>query len=170
MIGERMQKALNEQLNNELYAGYLYFSMSSHFAAEGLSGISNWLRMQALEEASHAMKFHDHIIERGGRVSLMEVKKPKTTWKNPLEAFEDAYEHECKVTKMIDDLAALSEAEGDKPANNMLMWFVDEQVEEEKSALDIVKKLKMLGDHPGALYMLDSELGKRRANTEEKDE
>ena len=107
------------------------------------------------------MKFYHYLNERGGRVKLMPIDGPKQEWKSPIEAFQDAYEHEQKVTAMINNMVEIAWAEKDHATYNMLQWFVDEQVEEESSALEIVEKLKMIGDAPGAMYMLDKEMGTR---------
>jgi len=161
MLIEKMAKALNGQLNAELYAAYLYLSMAAYFTTKNLNGFANWLRVQAQEELMHAMKIYDYINERDGEVVLTQVGAPKTKWNSPLEAFEDAYNHECKVTGMINELVNLAISEKDHAANSFLQWFVIEQVEEESSALAIVDKLKLVGDDGAALFMIDGELGQR---------
>jgi ferritin len=161
MIKERIEEVINQQINAELYSGYLYLSMAAYFESTNLNGFANWMHVQNLEEQSHAMKFYHYLNERGGRVKLMPIEGPKMEWKSPMEAFQDAYEHEQKVTGMINNLVEIAWAEKDHATYNMLQWFVDEQVEEEASALEIVEKLKMIGDAPGAMYMLDKEMGAR---------
>ncbi|OHB86053.1 MAG: ferritin [Planctomycetes bacterium RBG_16_64_12] len=161
MLNEKIQDAFNKQLNAELYSSYLYLSMSAHFEAENLAGMANWMRIQAQEELTHVMKFFDFINERDGRVTLTEVAAPQTQWKSPLDAFEGAYEHECKVTGLINELADLAIKQKDHAANAFLQWFITEQVEEESAALMIVDKLKLAGDNGVALFMLDGELGQR---------
>ena len=161
MIKEKIEKVINQQINAELYSGYLYLSMASYFESKNLNGFANWMHVQNLEEQSHAMKFYHYINERGGRVKLMPIDGPKLEWKSPIEAFEDAYKHEQKVTAMINNMVEIAWAEKDHATYNMLQWFVDEQVEEEASALEIVEKLKMIGDAPGVMYMLDKEMSAR---------
>ncbi|MFW6040284.1 MAG: ferritin [Thermoplasmatota archaeon] len=161
MLKENIEEAINEQINAELYSAYLYLAMAADFAEKGLDGFKHWMRLQADEEVEHAMRFFDYLNSRGGRVKLSAVDKPKNEWESSIEAFEDAYEHEQKVTRMINDLADLAEKEKDRATLNMLQWFIDEQVEEEESAEEIVTKLRMIGDNVSGLMMLDSKLGER---------
>jgi len=162
MIKEKMQEALNEQINAELYSSYLYLSMSAYFESINLSGAKQWMHAQAMEEMIHVMKFYNFINERSGRVILKSIKSPPTEWDSPLVAFEAAYQHEQKVTGLINDLVDLAVAENDHATNIFLQWFVTEQVEEEMSADEVVQKLKMIGDAPGQLFMIDRELGQRQ--------
>lgn len=164
MIGKKMEAAINKQINAELYSSFLYLSMSAHFESLNFRGFAGWLKIQAQEENSHAMRFYDHLIERGGKVKLEAIEAPKSEWKNPLEVFTDAYEHELKVTAMIYKLVEIARDEKDYAAESMLKWFVDEQVEEEANTSEIVGILKMIGDSKGSLYQLDHQLGKRKAD------
>jgi ferritin len=161
MLNTNIQDALNSQINAELYSSYLYLSMSAYFDSQNLTGMANWMRIQAQEELTHAMKFFDFVNERDGRVVLTQVGAPKTEWTSPLDLFEDVLAHEKKVTGLINELVDLSLTEKDHAANIFLQWFVTEQVEEEANASTIVDKLKLIGDTPVALYMLDGELGQR---------
>ena len=161
MIGEKIETAFNEQINWELYSAYLYLSMSAYFLSINLNGFANWMRIQALEEVTHAMKFFDFINERSGRVTLLETKAPPKEWESPLAAFEDAYEHECFVSSRINDLVNLSLDQKDHASNNFLQWFVSEQVEEEASVDEMAQKLKIIGGDGGGLFMLDQELAQR---------
>ena len=161
MLKAKIEKAINKQINAELWSGYLYLSMSSYFESIGLSGFANWMWIQAREEATHAMRLYKHVIERGGRVILSEIEKVPTQWKSPLDAFEETYNHEQKVTGLINDLVDLAIKEKDHATVNMLQWFIDEQVEEEGSADEIVQKLKLIGKNTSGLFMLDQELGQR---------
>jgi ferritin len=136
--------------------------MSAHFESINLGGFANWMRVQAQEELGHAMKFYHHVIERRGRVTVTAIAAPSISWKSPLNAFEDAFKHEQKVTGMINDLANMAVGEKDHATANMLQWFIDEQVEEESSTDAIVQKLKMIGTNTGGLYMLDRELAQRK--------
>jgi ferritin len=161
MIGKKIQDALNQQINAELYSSYLYLSMAAHFESENLSGFAQWMRAQSAEETGHAMKFFDFVIERGGDVSLAAIDGPPTEWASPLAVFEETLKHEQKVTGLINDLVDLARSEKDHAAEIFLQWFVTEQVEEESSVEDALHKLRLAGDAPNLLFMLDRELGGR---------
>ena len=161
MIGKKIESALNNQINAELYSAYLYLSMNSYFLSINLTGFANWMRIQALEEMTHADKFYSYVNERGGRVTLMPIDGPPGEWSSPLAAFEDVYRHEQKVTAMIHSLVDLAIEEKDYATSSMLNWFVDEQVEEEANAQGIVAQLKLIGENTGGLFMLDREMGTR---------
>lgn len=161
MISKTMQDALNTQIQAELYSAYIYLSMSAYFESVNLPGAAQWMMLQNQEEVEHAMKIFGFVNDRGGRVTLQAIDQPPVEFESALQIFQTALGHEQKVTGMINDLYALAVAEKDYPAQIMLQWFVEEQVEEEKSATEIVEKLKMIGDQPGLLLMLDSELGAR---------
>ncbi len=162
MIKKKIENELNKQTNAELYSAYLYLSMSAFFESISLRGFANWMRVRAQEEMVHAMKLYDYIHERGGRVTLTSIDAPPTKWESPLAVFEHVYQHERKVTDLINSLVDVATAENDHATNNYLQWFVSEQVEEEASADEIVQKLKLLGDaRGGGLFMLDKELGQR---------
>lgn len=161
MLNEKMQDAINKQINAELFSSYLYLSMNAWFESMNLKGFSNWMKVQAQEEADHAMRFYDYVINRGGRVKLSKVDGPPMEWKSPLDAFEAVYKHEQKVTGMINDLVNLSIEEKDHASNTMLQWFVNEQVEEEANASDIIGKLKLIGKEGSGIFMLDRELATR---------
>lgn len=161
MLSKKLQDALNEQIKNELYSGYLYLAMSAYFEANNLPGFARWMRVQAGEEQAHALRFFDFIVERGGRVVLQAIDQPPVEFSSPLAVFEATLEHEKKVTGLINQLYELAVAERDYPAQVMLQWFINEQVEEEKNAAQIVETLKMIGEKGQALIMLDRELGQR---------
>ena len=156
-----MLDELNRQVNAELYSSYLYLSMAAYFESINLKGFANWMKIQAQEEVTHAMKFFDYINERGGRVTLDTIKKPPAEWKSPLDVFENTYKHEVNVTKMINSLVDLAIKEKDHATYNMLQWFVAEQVEEEASADAIRQQLKFIGKDGRGLLMLDRELSRR---------
>jgi len=162
MIKKNVEKAINKQINAELWSAYLYLSMSTYFDSISLGGFSNWMKMQAQEEVNHAMRFYNHVVERGGRVKLDAIDEVPTEWESPLHVFEETYKHEQKVTGLIEDLVDLAEEEKDRATLNMLQWFIDEQVEEEDSADEMVQKLKLIGDSGNGLFMLDRELGQRQ--------
>ena len=161
MLSEKILKALNDQINAEMYSHYIYLAMAAYFEEESLKGFGGWMRKQAGEEITHAMKIYDHVIERGGRVTLQKIDQPPVKWDSPLAAFENAYKHECEISKKIHNIATMAMAENDHPTNVFLHWFVDEQVEEEAQALDVVNQLKMVGSSMGGLLVLDHHLGKR---------
>lgn len=163
MIAKKMQDALNEQINAELYSAYIYLSMVTYFESINLPGFAQWMKIQAQEETSHAMKIFDFIHERLGRVTLKAIEGPPTEWDSPLAAFEAALKHEQKVTGLINDLVNLAIEQKDHAAKGFLQWFVDEQVEEESSADAIVQKLKMIGDSPQGLLILDGKMAQRTA-------
>jgi len=161
MLSKKMERALNKQIVAELYSAYLYLSMSAYFHSINFGGFANWMRVQAMEESTHAMKIFDYVNERGGRVLVDAIDKPPTKWASPLAAFEAVYKHEQKVTGMINDLVDLAVKERDHATQNFLQWFVSEQVEEEASADEVVQKLKMVGREGGGLFMIDREMGQR---------
>jgi ferritin len=161
MLSEKMQAALNQQINAELHSAYIYASMSAYFSDKNLNGFANWMRIQAQEEMVHAMKFYDFIIERRGRVLLAPIEAVPTDWPSAVAVFENALAHEQKITGMINDLVNLSIKEKDHAADSFLKWFVDEQVEEESNADAIVQQLKLMGDSGAALFMFDRELATR---------
>lgn len=165
MIKDKIQQAFNKHLNAESYSAHLYQSMSAYFQTVNLKGMANWMRLQADEETTHEMKFFDYILARGGKVELGQIDAPPTEWESPLAAFEDAYEHEKLITAKINDLVDLCLSESDHASNAFLQWFVTEQVEEEESVSEIVDQLKLVGDAPGGLFMLDKELGQRKPST-----
>jgi ferritin len=161
MISKKMEKALNEQINAEMYSAYLYLSMESYFRSLDLSGFANWMRIQVQEELMHAMKIYAFVDARGGRITLKSIAAPPTEWDSPLAVFEATYKHEQKVTGLINELVSLAIKEKDHATNTFLQWFVNEQVEEESSADKIIQQMKMMGNAPGGMFMLDRELGQR---------
>ncbi|MCM8830865.1 MAG: ferritin [Candidatus Omnitrophica bacterium] len=161
-IQDKMTKALNKQINAEFYSSYLYLAMAAYFKKNNLSGFSHWMRMQANEEQTHAMKLFDYVLERQGEVRLEDIKAVDATWKTPLEVFEVVYKHELKVTNLINDLFKLARQENDIATESMLKWFIDEQVEEEANAKGILDKLRLIKDSINGLFMLDHELGERK--------
>ena len=161
MIDGKMQEALNRHANAEFYSSYLYLSMSAYFRSINLPGFAHWMRVQAREELAHALKFYDHVIERGGRANLQLVEAPPAQWDSPLAVFEDACRHEQKVTGLISQLVDEAVQTRDHATSNFLQWFVSEQVEEEASADAIVQRLELVGNAPGGLLIVDNELAQR---------
>ena len=163
MISKSMQDAINEQINKELFSSYLYLSMAAYFASKNLSGFSKWMHVQAGEEREHAMKLYKHLEDRGGRVLLKAIAAPKTEWASNLEVFREAATHEAMITTSINGLYETAQQEKDYPAQVLLQWFINEQVEEEKNAAEIVADLELIEDRGTAVLMLDKQLGKRSA-------
>ncbi len=161
MLSKTLQETINEQIKNELYSAYLYLSMSAYCESINLPGFAHWMRLQSQEEVSHAMKFFDYLNERGSRVVLRAVDEPPSEFKSPLDVFQQTLEHEQRVTGMINGIYELAVKENDYPTQVELQWFITEQVEEEKSASEILEQLKMIGEHSASLLMLDRQLGAR---------
>ena len=161
MIPETVQDALNDQINAEIDSAYLYLSMAAYFESLNLPGFANWMKVQAQEEMTHAMKFYDFINSRGGRVALKPIAGPPSEWASPLAAFEAAYEHECHVTTLINKRVDVAAGESDHASGILLQWFVTEQVEEEANTDAVVQQLKLVGDNGQALLMIDRELAQR---------
>ncbi len=161
MISKRLEEAINAQINAELWSAYLYLSMSAYCQDKGYTGIANWFAIQFKEEQDHAQIFYNYLVSRGGRVLLQPIAAVETEWASPLAAFEATYEHEQKVTSLINNLMHIAVEEKDFASQSRLQWFIDEQVEEEESALDIINKLRMLDGNSYGMYMLDQELGAR---------
>ena len=161
MIAERLNTAINDQIKNELESYYIYLSMAAYFHAMSLDGMGHWMRCQAHEETIHAMKFFEHLIDRDGKVVLQDLKQLKTEWGSPLEAFQDAFEHEKFISGKINDLITVAREEKEYASEPLLAWFSDEQIEEEASTGKIVDELEMIGEDKSALLMLDRELGAR---------
>lgn len=161
MIQEKMRDELNLQVKYELESAYLYLAMAAWAKAQGLDGMSQWMKVQTQEELVHAMKFFDHLLERGSRVRLLPLEIKKTEWKSAQEAFADAYEHEQFITGRIHHLAKLSDELGDYTSQPLLHWFINEQIEEEASTQKVAEDLKKAGGNDAAGLMIDRELGTR---------
>jgi len=161
MLSPKIEAALNEQLNAELQSAYLYLAMTAWFDNQGLSGFAGWMKAQFKEELEHAFRFYRYINDRGGKVSLGAITAPPDSWESPLAAFKAAYEHEVSISQRINRLVDLAAGENDHATGAFLQWFVTEQVEEEASVDAVVQKLKLIGDRPHALFMIDRELGRR---------
>lgn len=161
MLKEKMEAALNGQINAELYSSYLYMSMATWFDQKQLPGMAHWMRVQAQEEMTHALKFYNYLNERGGRVLLTAIEGPPTDWDSPLAVFQAVAAHEAKVTGLINGLMDLAQELKDHASASLLHWFIDEQVEEESSADEVVGKLKLTQNEASGLFMMDNELGAR---------
>jgi ferritin len=161
MLSDKLQKALNEQINNELFAAYQYLAMAEYFSAMNLDGFAHWMRLQREEEIGHAMKIFDFVIDRDARVKLSAIAAPPAKFASPLDVLKKALEHERSVTEKINELYAAAKKENDYPTEALMQWFVLEQVEEEASALKVVERLEMAGEDKAALLMIDREMGQR---------
>lgn len=164
MFTQKMEKSLNEQVNAEMYSAYFYLSMAAYLEQINLKGFANWMHVQFEEEWAHAMRIYKFILERGGKIELLPIEKPKSEWKDVIEIFEDTLRHEKHVTSRIHNLLAMAIEEKDYATQNMLQWFVAEQVEEEASATEILEKLKLFDGKGPALFMMDAEMAKRQFN------
>ena len=165
MIKKRVENALSDQMNKEFYSYYLYLSMAAHFDSSNLKGFGHWMKVQAKEEAGHAMKLYEYLVSREGKVILQSIDAPPSDWKGHKDVFEDAYRHEQKVTGLIMKLVELAKSEKDHPTEIFLQWFVNEQVEEEATAHAVLQKLQLIGSEGSALFVLDGELGKRSSSS-----
>lgn len=161
MVSKELETAINKQINAEFWSGYLYLSMSVHFANKGLPGFANWFKVQFKEEQDHAHKLMDYLVSKGNRVELQPIEKVDTSWDSLLHAFAVTLEHERIVTSMINNLVAMARHENDYATENMLQWFVSEQVEEEETAQGMIDALKLIGDNGFGVYTMDKELSKR---------
>lgn len=165
MISKKLAKAINEQINAEMWSAYLYLSMSQDVYAKGYKGIANWFKVQFLEEQAHAAIMINYLHSQDERVILAPIAKVQTEWKTVLATFEDTLKHEQKVTAMINNLCDIADDDKDRAAQNFLAWFIDEQVEEEENARDLARKCKMAEGHLGGMIMLDNELAAREYHT-----
>jgi len=162
MISKKLSDAINYQINREIYSAYLYYSMASYFDATGLIGCAAWMKSQFQEEMLHAAKMYDYLYERGSRVVMLPIEAPRTLWISPLEAFEQTLAHEKAVTELINNLVSLAKSEGDAEAEKFLAWYVKEQVEEEETAEDKVKRFNEAASDKAKIAKLDEELGQRK--------
>ncbi len=161
MISKTMQEAINAQINKEMFSAYLYLSMAAYFESTGLPGAASWVRAQAAEEQEHAMKFFGHLLDRGGQVTLKAIAAPETSWAGPMAAFQAIYAHEQLVTQSITSLYELALKEKDYPTQILLQWYINEQVEEEKNAAEIIASMQRIEAHETAVLQLDHQLRKR---------
>lgn len=162
MISKKMQDAINSQIQAELQSAYLYLGMSAYCEEQNLKGFAHWLNIQYKEETEHAMKLYNHLLERGGSVEFKALGAPGNSFGSALEMFEKVLAHEKHITNLINKLYEVALEEKDYPAQIMLHWFIEEQVEEEATATEIVEKLKMVGDKPSSILYLDKAMAKRQ--------
>jgi ferritin len=162
MLSPDLEAALNQQVNREFFSSYLYLQMAAHFDRANLAGFGKWMRTQASEEYLHALRFFDHILQRGGEVRLADISAPGQEFGSPLEVFEQALDHERSITRAIEELFSIT----DQPTRPLLQWFSTEQIEEEQTLGHIVESLRLAGADGPALLLLDRELGARNPGTE----
>jgi ferritin len=163
MLSKTLQNAFNDQIHKEFYSSYLYLAMAAHFESLNLPGFASWMKKQADEERSHAMRLWEHLYDRGGKVDLKAIEQPPASFGKPLAVMQQVLEHEQTITASINALYALALNEGDVAAQICLQWFVHEQVEEEKNVSDLIEQLKMSGDQGfGGLFMDKHVLGARK--------
>ena len=156
-----LQRAMNDQIQKEFYAHYLYLAMSAWFEERNFEGFAKWMRIQADEERTHAMRIFDFVLDRGGKVRLEAIPEPGTKWKTALEVFDDARKHEAMVSGSINDLYARATSEKDYASQVMLQWFITEQVEEEKTSTSLAERLRLVGESATGLIILDRQFGER---------
>ncbi|MFZ2498149.1 ferritin [Methanosarcina sp.] len=161
MLNEKMEEALNEQINREMYSSYLYLSMAAYSSTIGMPGFAHWFRVQVEEENIHAMKLFDYINNQGGRVRLKEIKEPPMEFGTPMKMFQQTLKHEQFITRSINELIDLASAEKDETTASFLQWYVEEQVEEEENDNEIIDKLKSFEENKSTLAEIDAELAKR---------
>ncbi len=162
MLKDEMRDELNKQINEEFFSAYLYLSMSAYFNSIGLKGFSNWMMVQYKEETDHALRFYNYMLSQGADIKLNSIKEPDHNWKSPLDAFKATLKHEQYITQCLNGLADLADALKDRPTNNFLQWYIDEQVEEEENDREIISKLELIGDSKNGLFMIDRELLQRK--------
>ncbi|MEE9553027.1 MAG: ferritin [candidate division Zixibacteria bacterium] len=165
MISEKIQKAINDQINAEFYSSYLYLSMAAYFEAENYKGFATWMRIQAEEEKEHAYKLYDFVNDRGGRVVLAAIEAPPANFKSVQDVYEKTLAHEREVTARINKLNSLALEENDYATTAHLQWFITEQVEEEATAEDILNQIKMVEGKADSLFYIDKHMAKRQGET-----
>ncbi len=165
MFSQRLQDAINDQINAEYYSAYLYLAMAAYLEYKDLPGMAHWMRMQYEEEVFHALKFFDFMNDRGARVILKAIEAPPTDFGSVEDIFAQVLAHEQHVTALIHNLYKLAVEENDYPTQTLLQWFIDEQVEEEKSASDVLARVRMVKDYPPGILLIDQELAQRPAPT-----
>lgn len=165
MLSNKLHQAINEQINAELWSAYLYLSMSMDAEAKGLKGVANWFRVQYLEEQDHARIFMNYLNSRDAKVVLKPIDEVPTEWDSVLAMYQQTLEHEKKVTALINNLAAIAKEDADFASINRIVWFIDEQVEEEESARDMIQAVEAVEGNKYGMYMLDKELAARVYNT-----
>jgi ferritin len=165
MISEKLHKAMNDQINAEIWSAYLYLSMSMDAENKGFRGVANWFYIQFKEEMDHARIFMNYLNSRDCKVELAPVAEVPTSWETVLDMFVQTLEHEKKVTSLINNLATIAHEDNDFASSNRLIWFINEQVEEEETARGMIDAFKAVESNKYGLYMLDKELDSRTYST-----
>lgn len=161
-MDSKLQDLIQEQIGHEYYSSYLYLQMASYFESENLDGFAQWMKVQANEEREHGDKMYEFLQDRGVRVILRAIPQPPSDYSSPLDVFEKTYEHERKVTSLINGIADQADKVNDRPTKAFIQWFVTEQVEEEKNDSRIIELLKRFKPDSGAIFQLDHKLGERK--------
>jgi ferritin len=161
MVSKKLADALNAQVNAEFWSAYLYLSMSLAAEAKGLKGVANWFKVQFKEEQDHAQIFINYMVSRDIEVKLAPIDAVPTEWNSALDMFKDTLKHEQKVTSLINNLAAIAREDNDFASSNKFVWFIDEQVEEESNAREMIASFESVEGNKFGLYMLDKELATR---------
>lgn len=162
-LNPKLRKLLNDQINNELASSYIYLAMAAWFEQTPYSGFASWMFNQSREENMHALKFYQYVVDRDAVVELQPIAKPKSEFKSPIDVFEHSLKQEQKVTQQINDLYDVAESVKDHASKNLLLWFLNEQMEEEKTVRDMLDRLKLAGNDPASLLVLDREAGQRQS-------
>ena len=162
MINKRVRDAMNVQIQKEIFSSYLYLSMAAYFDSQGLDGMGSWMRVQSQEELFHAMKFFNHLVERGAKVTLYPISVLKAAWENPLQAWKEAYDHELFISSKICNLVKVAKEIEDFTSMPLLHWFLEEQIEEEKQTQEVVALLERAGSSGMSLIYADQGLGHRK--------
>ncbi|MBR3859202.1 MAG: ferritin [Bacteroidaceae bacterium] len=165
MLSNKLHAAINAQINAELWSAYLYLAMSMDAEAKGLKGVANWFYVQYLEEQDHARIFMNYLNSRDAKVTLLPIEEVPAEWDSVLAMFKQTLEHEKKVTALINNLAAIANVDRDFASTNRLVWFIDEQVEEEENAREMIAAVEAVEDNKYGMYMLDKELATRTYTT-----
>ena len=165
MLSKNLHEAINAQINAELWSAYLYLAMSLDAETKGYKGVANWFYVQFQEEQDHARIFMNYLNSRDAKVTLLPIEEVPATWNSVLDMFKQTLEHEKKVTSLINNLAFIANEDRDFASINRLVWFIDEQVEEEESARDMIAVVEAVEDNKYGMYMLDKELAARVYNT-----
>jgi ferritin len=162
-LDPKLAKLFNEQINNEMSSSYIYLAMAAWFEQTPYSGFASWMFNQSREETMHALKFYQYVVDRDAVVVLEPIAQPKASYENLIDVFEHSLKQEQKVTQQINDLFEVAEQVKDHASKNLLLWFLNEQMEEEKTVRDMLDRLKLAGNDPASLLVLDGEAGKRTA-------
>ena len=164
MLSQKLHDAINAQINAELWSAYLYLAMSMDAEAKGYKGVANWFYVQFQEEQAHARIFMNYLNSRDAKVTLLPIAEVPATWNSVLDMYKQTLEHEKKVTSLINNLAYIANEDRDFASINRLNWFIDEQVEEEESAREMISTVEAVEDNKYGMYMLDKELAARVYN------